>query len=148
MTASDDPQMIRRAAMDLLARREHAFAELQRKLARRFNDGEAIDAALQQLASENLQSDERYAQSFARQRIQRGYGPLRLRQEMRQKGLDEAEVSRALASLEVDWQAVAAEVYHKKFGDGEPQDLRDKSRRLRFMQYRGFSPEQLSQLMD
>ncbi|MBN7796740.1 regulatory protein RecX [Parahaliea mediterranea] len=148
MTASDDPQMIRRAAMDLLARREHSHAELERKLARRFGDSELIAAALVQLADENLQSDERYAQSFARQRIQRGYGPLRLRQEMRQKGLDEAEVSRALASLDVDWQAVAAEVYHKKFGDAEPQDLKDKSRRLRFMQYRGFSSEQFSHLME
>lgn len=143
-----DPRAVRRAAMDLLARREHAMAELRRKLCRRFGDSNIVEATLQQLAEEHLQSEERYAQSFARQRVQRGYGPLRVRQEMRQKDLADAEITQALESLDVDWHTLAAEVYRKKFGDDPPADLRDRARRLRFMQYRGFTAEQVAELLE
>ena len=44
---------------------------------------ELIDAQLSRLSAERLQSDVRFAASYARQRIGRGYGPLRLREELR-----------------------------------------------------------------
>lgn len=147
-SAPEDPNAIRRAAMDLLARREHSLEELRRKLARRFSDGEAVEQVLQRLAEEHLQSDARYAESFARQRLSRGYGPQRLRQEMRQKGLSDSAVSAALDALEVDWFSLAEEVYRKKFGGGAPEDLKDKARRMRFMQYRGFGSEHISALFE
>lgn len=143
-----DPAAIRRAAMDLLARREHALEELRRKLLRRFADGELVDAILAQLAAENLQSDSRFAESFARQRVLRGYGPLRVRQEMRQKGLPDEAIQAALEALVVDWFEQAEQVYRKKFGPGEPRDIKDRARRTRFMQYRGFTAEQFGVLLE
>jgi regulatory protein len=143
-----DRPAIRRAAMDLLARREHSLDELRRKLGRRFPPGEDLDQVLNELVDQRLQSDQRYADSFVRQRLQRGYGPLRLQQEMRQKGLDPSQVAEALQRLEVDWFALAAEVQRKKFGAGAPRDLRDKARRLRFLQYRGFTGDQVAAALD
>jgi len=132
---------IRLAAMNLLARREHSVRELRNKLKRRFPDDEKIDVQLSLLITERLQCDVRFAQSYARQRIGRGYGPIRLREELRERGVSEADVAAALQELEIDWCAVAADVMLKKFGMRDAIDLKEKARRARFMQYRGFAAE-------
>ncbi|GAB3270156.1 recombination regulator RecX [Parahaliea aestuarii] len=139
-----DRAAIRRAAMDLLARREHSLQELRQKLHRRFGGASELAVELQRLQEENLQSDSRYAESFARQRMLRGYGPLRLRQEMRQKGIPEAEASLALEALDIDWYSHAQAVCDRKFGTGPAADLKEKGRRQRFLQYRGFSQDHIS----
>ena len=75
-------------AIDLLSRREHSQLELRKKLvAKGFADDE-VDELLLRLHEENLQSDERYAESYVRQRVDKGYGPIRIRQELRQKGCE------------------------------------------------------------
>ncbi len=124
--------------MNLLARREHSVHELRTRLQRRFPDAASVDEQLSRLIEQRLQSDVRFAVSYARQRSSRGYGPLRLREELRERGVSTPDVAAAMAELDIDWCAVAAEVLHKKFGAGAPDDLKEKARCVRFMQYRGF----------
>jgi len=131
--------------MNLLAQRDHSVRELRSRLMRRFPDAASVDGQLSRLIEERLQSDVRFAASYARQRISRGYGPLRLREELRERGVSEADVTAALAELDIDWFAVAAEVLHKKFGKHDVIDLKEKARRARFMQYRGFASEHYRQ---
>lgn len=82
--------------MDLLARREHGRAELTRKLRQRGAPAELIEAALERLADEGLLSESRYIESFIRGRASSGYGPLRIREELTQRGLPRGEVEQAL----------------------------------------------------
>jgi regulatory protein len=112
--------------------------ELRQKLRRRFPDEQLVESELQCLAAENLQSDVRFAEAFAIQRASRGYGFKRVRQELRERGLTESQVGRAIESAAIDWPAAALEVFRKKFGEGAPADLKDKAKRIRFMEYRGF----------
>jgi regulatory protein len=146
-TVESNPADIRLAAMDLLARREHSVHELRIKLQRRFPDDERIDEQLSRLIEERLQSDMRFAASYVRQRISRGYGPLRLREELRERGVAEADGTAAMEELEIDWYALAAEVMHRKFGAIAPHDIKEKARRARFMQYRGFAMDHYRQLL-
>ena len=134
--------------MDLLARREHSRRELEQKLKKRFKDLASIEAQLDRLAEERLQSDTRYAESFLRQRVNRGYGPARIKQEMRQKGIADGDVQNALAALEVDWAWQAEQVWLRKFGETPVDDIKEKARRDRFMRYRGFSGDHFQHLMD
>ena len=155
--AAINPADVRLAAMNLLARREHSLRELRQKLRRRFSDGPLLEAELQRLADENLQSDQRFADSFARQRAGRGYGPQRVRQEMRDRGLSDADIAVAFERNELDWFALAEEVFRKKFdapaapgtqqSSLQPSDLKEKARRARFMQYRGFSTDHFRHLL-
>lgn len=142
-----NPADIRLAAMNLLARREHSRKELRNKLKRRFPDELLVDDVLQHLADEKLQSDGRFAESFVRQRISTGKGPLRLRHEMGERGLTDTDIEVALASVKVDWYALAEDVLHKKFPNIKSQDIKEKARCSRFMQYRGFSSEHFRHLM-
>ena len=142
-----NPAQIRLAAMNLLSRREHSMRELTVKLNRRFPDEALVAAELQRLVDENLQSDTRFAESFVRQRANRGYGPARVLADLRQRGLTETEFHNALESNDIDWCTLAAQVYLKKFGEAEPRDLHEKGKRARFMQYRGFFPEHFQHLL-
>ena len=83
----DSPAAVRRAAMDLLARREHGRMELSRKLRSRGAPPDLIEPALEKLADEGLLSEARYLESFVRMRANAGYGPLRIREELTQRGL-------------------------------------------------------------
>lgn len=142
-----NPADIRIAAMDYLARREHSRLELRRKLKKRFDDDELVEQQLERLVEENLQSDARYAESFVRQRFNRGHGPLRIRQEMRQRGVPDGDIQQALESENFDWFASARSVLARKYGDAPAVELKQKAKRSRFMQYRGFSPEHFKDLV-
>ncbi|MCB1644681.1 MAG: regulatory protein RecX [Pseudomonadales bacterium] len=80
------PSDIRRAAMDLLARREHSRLELHEKLSRRFAGcQELIQSETEKLTAEGLQSDARLAEAYVRARSNRGQGPRKIRMELRQR---------------------------------------------------------------
>tara|TARA_Y100000782_G_scaffold75367_1_gene81323 strand:+ start:293 stop:736 length:444 start_codon:yes stop_codon:yes gene_type:complete len=138
-TTLETPADIRRSAMDLLARREHSYAELQRKLRQRGASGDMAEVELDRLVEDGLLSDERFCEAYIYARSQRGYGPARLREELRQRGVSESLVERSLAEADQDWQALADQVFAKRFPEGVAREPVERGKQLRFMQYRGFS---------
>ncbi len=142
----DSPAAVRRAAMDLLARREHGRVELGRKLRQRGAPAELIDPALDRLAEEGLLSDARYLESFVRMRANAGYGPLRIREELAQRGLARDAIEQALRDSGFDWNAQLYEVWQRKFGV-RPGDQRERARQGRFLSYRGYSLEMIGRLL-
>ena len=139
----DDAIEARKKAMDLLARREHARAELERKLAAAGFDEQVAADAVQKLAQEGLQSDRRFVESFVQTRIGQGKGPLRIHADLGQRGIPAGLVDEVLEQVGEDWYALAREVREKKFGRSRPAEFRDKARQMRFLQYRGFEPDQV-----
>lgn len=95
---------VRRTAMDLLARREHGRVELTRKLRQRGAEAEMIETALDRLTEEGLLSEARYLESFVSYRARSGYGPLRIREELSQRGLQRADIELALRDSGINWQ--------------------------------------------
>ncbi|MGB5208962.1 MAG: regulatory protein RecX [Gammaproteobacteria bacterium] len=134
---------IRRAAMNLLARREYARAELASRLSRRQLPADLVGEVLDDLVAENLLSDARFAESFVGARASRGKGPLRIRRELEERGVSGELIDIALEDSGVDWLDVAKAVRHKRFGAAIPVDFKDKARQMRFLQYRGFAPDQI-----
>ena len=154
------PMDIRRAAMDLLARREHAFQELVNKLSTKFlrcsDYGYAIEKAsllelifdqILILKNENLQSDERYVESFINGRKSQGKGPIRIRRELEQKQVSSQLINNYLNETSEEWESLARQVYLKKFGQGESKNYQEKTKRLRFLVYRGFPHELLRSIV-
>ncbi len=134
----DTPAAIRRSAMDLLARREHSYAELLRKLRQRGAAAEMAEVELDRLQEQGLLSDERFCEAYVYSRSQRGYGPVRLREELRQRGVAERLIDEILRDDAWDWPALAQIAFAKRFPEGHASDLKERARQQRFMQYRGF----------
>lgn len=139
---------LREAALRLLARREHSFFELERKLKRKGWPSARVAEVVQELADENLQSDQRFAEGFARMRAEKAYGPLRIRAELGERGVDRALIERSLQALEVDWLAQAAKWYGRRFGDEQPEGLKEKSRRQQALARRGFDTSVIREITD
>jgi regulatory protein len=128
---------IRRAAMDLLARREHSFKELVQKLSVRFSE-EAIYPALKKLKDENLQSDQRYLEAYVRFRRNKGFGPLKIEAELYGKGLDSEQVKACLYSEENDWQELCQQALEKRFPVLNVDNVKERAKCERFLLQRGF----------
>jgi len=146
----DNRALVRRAAFDLLARREHSQQELVTKISRRFSKRpelgvttELIQSVLMNITEEGLQSDQRYLESFIRSRIQQGYGPLRIAQELKQKKITAEQFDPLLDSRSAEWIERAKAVKERKFSSGRIVDRKEQARQMRFLQYRGYSLDQI-----
>lgn len=142
-----DAGVIRAAALELLARREHGRRELARKLAARGFQGRAVvDAVLAALEAEGLLSDRRFTEQFVLSRVERGAGPLKIHAELRERGVEETLIARSIEALADEWQRLMRTVREKKFGRAIPADYRERCRQMRFLQQRGFSAEQIGRV--
>ncbi|MHC8352625.1 recombination regulator RecX [Pseudomonas sp. RT4P38] len=137
---------VRRTAMDLLARREHGRVELTRKLRQRGALPEMIDTALDRLTEEGLLSESRYLESFVSYRARSGYGPLRIREELSQRGLQRTDIELALRESGINWQEQLEDTWRRKFSGHLPIDVRERAKQGRFLSYRGYSMEMISRL--
>ncbi|HEY1078085.1 MAG TPA: regulatory protein RecX [Fontimonas sp.] len=137
-----DAQGGREAALRLLSRREHAAAELQFKLSRRGLDAAAASEVVGAMADAGWQSDERYAEMLVRNRIEQGYGPLRIEYELESAGVDRAGVVAALAAADADWAERCAALQQRRF-KGPPLTAQDWQKQYRFLASRGFSAAQV-----
>lgn len=135
-------------AVDFLARREHGQQELRYKLSAKGFSEEEIESALQRLTEKDLQSDERFVESYIASRYQRGHGPYKITAELKQRGIDEHLISRLLYEEKYDWYEQAMQVYSKKYSDKPIVDINDKAKRSRFMQQRGFSAEHMQYVFE
>ena len=131
------------SALRLLARREHSELELRRKLVTRGVEDVLIDRVLAELLDSNLLSNLRFTEVYVRGRFERGYGPARISAELRERGIDAELAQPALAELSDDWIESATRQRSKRFGGGYPDDYRERTRQMRFLQQRGFSGEQI-----
>ncbi len=137
------PLEARKKAMDFLARREHGRVELINKLETRGFLKDIAADAVGRLADQGLQSDQRFVQNFIQSRINQGKGPLRIGQELGQRGLPAGLVNQVLDDIEADWCDLACQVRLKKFGKHVPDVFEEKARQMRFLQYRGFDSDQI-----
>ncbi|MGA7802660.1 MAG: regulatory protein RecX [Gammaproteobacteria bacterium] len=145
----DDPVVAaRQTALGLLARREHSRRELARKLAQRGYDPQIVDPLLSALIAEGLLSEERFAEGYVYVRSARGYGPLRIRAELRERGVPEELVDSFLDDRDPQWADAVAAVHRKRFGADRPSDFRERVKQARFLQQRGFTPEQIRRVLN
>lgn len=146
---TDTPEYRARAtALRLLARREHSRSELTSKLRQRQLPVDLIAAVLDEYEQEGWLSDERFADVYGRQRFDLGYGPLRIRSELQQRGVSTWPDS-LVGITEQDWVENAVRAREKKFGlQNLSCDWPEKARQARFLAQRGFTGEQVKRAIE
>ena len=94
-----------------------------------------------------LLSDERFAEEFVGSRMRRGVGPVRIGAELRQRGVSDELIGRYLDQDPELWMDRLRQVHDRKYGSGPPQDRKEQARRARFLLQRGFTGEQIRDLL-
>ncbi len=141
-------KQIRESCLRLLARREHSRKELLNKLLLKGFDKDEILAVIDELALQGWQSDSRYAESYARHRIQKGYGPVTVAYELRNSGVDAVNLDDIVQKTAGSWMELLEQVYTKKYGHEPLLDRNEWAKRSRFLIQRGFSGTMISALFD
>tara|TARA_X000000368_G_scaffold260044_1_gene205669 strand:+ start:270 stop:731 length:462 start_codon:yes stop_codon:yes gene_type:complete len=132
----DEPKAIRLKIMDFLSRREHSSKEIYQKMSRKVESKEMLLESIEELEQDGLLSDERFAESYFQSRKRRGFGPLRIKSELIQRGVKES----LFYSLEkeIDWSSNALDALKKKLNGKVPQETKEILKLKNFLNYRGF----------
>ena len=138
-----DAAACERAAVDLLARREHSRLELERKLARRGFPETIVAPSLDALEQSGVLVATRFTESFIRSRVAKGKGPARIRAELAERGVAGEQAADLLRGGDVDWLTHARGARSKRFGAEPPRDFKERAKQARFLQYRGFTSDQV-----
>jgi regulatory protein len=143
VAAAADERTVRIAAYALLAGRDFSRHELSERLRRKGYGAAAVTDAIAVLVQEGFLREQRYAEQFVTQHAGRGRGPVRIRMELRERGVEAEAIEQALGDTETDWNHAAREARRRKFGLAPPADYRERAKQARFLQYRGFSSDQI-----
>ncbi len=139
------------AAVRLLARRNHARAELAGKLRQREFSEPAIETALAACDRYGYLDDEETARQFFRELRRKGNGPLKIRREMARRGLTGDEVDRLLADYAGGAEERAAARRQLEKGrvrfDREADSRKRREKKYRFLRGRGFTGETIQAVM-
>jgi regulatory protein len=123
--------------MRYLARREHSRTELHSKLLPYVQEGDDLDAVLDDLVTREWLSDTRATTQFIHAKRNR-FGTQRIVHELRQKGIAQNLIDQALPELKESELITAQAVWQRKFGN-IARDGIEKGKQIRFLQSRGFS---------
>ena len=137
------PRDARLAAMRLLTRREHSCQELHQKLKRKGFNESLVQQITDDLKQQGFLSDERFAESFLRFRRSKGNGPIRIQQELKQRGVSDEIIAATVVEDDSEWFDLACNVREKRFGKSLPESVAERAKQQRFLQYRGFNHQQL-----
>lgn len=142
MTAID------RKIISFLSRREHSQKELREKLKRRNFEMDEINLALQKFTKSGLQSDFRFAEIYVQMRLRKGYGITFISEALKKFGIAEEIIDSVLKNSEALWLEKLSEIYKKKFKNKPIENATERAKRIRFLQYRGFTFEQINKIID
>ena len=132
----------------LLARREYSQKELvDRLVLKGFNQNDIL-CVIDDLIDRGWQSDERFAESYARHRIKQGNGPIKINYELRQRGVEGFDLEPVVTELANSWFDVIRQVYEKKYTDTSTLSQKEWLKRSRFLQQRGFNQGMIRTLLD
>jgi regulatory protein len=124
-------------AIRYLSAREHSRLELARKLSAYAQEGDDIEALLDNLEAAKFLSQERFSEALVRRRSER-YGNSRILMELQSHGIAGEDLGEIKSSLAEDESQRAAAILRRKF-DQPPAEAAERAKYMRFLQQRGFS---------
>ncbi len=139
--------LVYQAALRLLANRNYSQHDLTKKLQAKGYAYDAVGSAITDLIQAGYLNDDRFAENYIHYRRQKGYGPKRIQLELQIRGITDATIAEHLNITDNSWQYEAQKVWLKHFKGQRPTHLKDKAKQVRFLQYRGFTQEQIEHIL-
>lgn len=133
-------------AVRYLTRREYGVEELRQKLIQRGADSETAGKVVADLADSDLVSDQRFTEMYVRTRLHQLYGPVKIRGELRSRGVSDHEINQAMPAEREIWFDIASQWAGKRC-HGE-LDYAGRAKIYRGLMNRGFTHEQANIALD
>ena len=129
-------------AMRSLARRESAESELANRLRQQGFNEEVIAAVVEYCRGYNWVNDERYGAMAVRAGAAKGHGPIKIRFDLRRKGLDDMQIEAAFDQPELDWFELALALLERRARVADLADFKLRMKWLKYLLGRGFTQDQ------
>lgn len=146
---ASDARRATEKALYLLEYRDHSKKELTDKIARTAASREAAEAAAAKMEELGLVDDDSYGRRYAKELFERKkYGPLRVRQELRQKGISPQLIDELMDEYD-DLEAFAErvdDILERKYS-GWQEDEKVKRRAFAALQRMGYTYEHIREGM-
>jgi len=137
-------------ALRYLSYRPRSELEVKNYLRQKGCEPEVTDGVIARLRSLNYLDDLSFAQIWARSRLEsRGYGPRRVAQELRIKGIAAEVIRQTLQQSlqQTSEQESAKKLLTKRFGGVSLQDIKTQRRAVALLLRRGFSSKVIFDLL-
>ena len=126
-----------------MSRREYCRQEMVEKLISKGARRELAESVVEQLSSSGLISEERFSKALIQVRIRQGYGPVRIKYELKQRGVADYLVTTCLAEWNDSWTEQLTRVIERKYGDRPANSFNEWAKRANFLKNRGFTTDQI-----
>ncbi len=141
-------------ALRRLAQRDYGEEELRRKLLSSTDNPQDVETVIAQMKQAGHLSDERFIEAYIQSRVRRGFGPLRICAELKEKGIQQGALEEVLVIWQSSWFSLAKRAIEKKYGERmrvlkQNPDADKKALMLaqkRFLLYRGFEASTIQQI--
>lgn len=109
---------------------------------------ELIEQLLEALKTERLLCDARFTECYVRSKLARGFGPARIKDNLKQKGISLELIEHYLADAISKTQENLIQAWRKKFANKAPNNFQEYAKQARFLQYRGFDMSLIKAFLD
>jgi len=137
-------------ALRYLSYRPRSQLEVKNYLRQKGCEPQVSEAVVDKLRSLHYLDDLSFAQVWARSRLEsRGYGPRRVEQELRIKGIDTNVIRETIQQSlnHTSEQESARKILTKRFGSASLIDAKARRRAIALLQRRGFSSQVIFDLL-
>jgi regulatory protein len=139
------------AAFNLLSYRQRSRQEIKERLLRKDYELEVVKQVIQILEQLDYIDDREFAISWTKDRITKGFGPYRIRRQLKEKGVAKELIESSLeeeypSQLEYDLAAELATKKRVHYKDADPYERRNKLSQV--LKRKGFSFETINLVLD
>lgn len=134
--------------LNWLARRDYSEQEISQKLKIKGYTAEHIANVIASLNQAGLINEQRFTENYIHWRKNKGFGPLRISMELQTRGILPEKIAEQLHITDNAWLTLAHKVWQKQFKGKMPADLKTRAKQIRFLQHRGFTREQIENVLD
>ena len=153
MQLLDEEELLeaKEAAFNLLSYRQRSVAELKERLLNKGYKIEVVQQVINILERLDYLDDQEFAISWVKDRITKGYGPYRIRQQLKEKGIDTRVIESSLeqeysSELEYDLALELAAKKRSRYRDKDHYERRYKLSKV--LERKGFSFEIINLVLD
>ncbi len=139
-----DPKKLYNRALYWLSKRDYSIADFNKKLDKVCEDQRMKDQLVERLTENDWLSEARYIKAFIRSKVSAGLGAYRIINDLKQYGIKSQDAELAIEEQTTDWFEQAKKTYVRKYGESPIDDYKERAKRFRYMQYRGFSIDQIN----
>ncbi len=131
------------------AKREYCAGDIRRKALEKLEwNREAAEEVVASLVADKFVDDARYASAFAREKSSlQGWGPVKIRFQLRAKGISDADISAALEEIDAEKASARLEKLLANKWHSLQDDPQGRLKLIKFALSRGYEYEEIESLI-